>query len=205
MMIWLFGGTGIIICLTLGWIYGLFCGTPLVMFAVLFFWFSGSPTNLRQYSDPVPWKHCGNGWNRRVDNSDCGWAFDYYFFVTLLLAIGIGSWAFLWLALRGEMIKEAATYVFLPFVIGGVTMLVVRIVKLRRLSKFGPSVLELTTFPGAIGGQLAGVIYTHRPIHAADGYHLRLRCRTGRGILWEDQATKVQGVMEEDASRAGGG
>ncbi|MCL2639403.1 MAG: hypothetical protein FWD53_01010 [Phycisphaerales bacterium] len=131
MMILLFGSIGAIVCLTMEWTFGLFCGTPLVMFAGLFYLFSRpTPLHLLRkeypwlYADPVPWKHCGNGWKRSIGNSDGQGAFDYYFVVALLLAIGMGSLTLVWLLFRGEMVKEESTYVFLPFVIGGVTMLI---------------------------------------------------------------------------------
>ncbi|MCL2639635.1 MAG: hypothetical protein FWD53_02205 [Phycisphaerales bacterium] len=87
------------------------------------------------------------------------------------------------------------------------------------LLKFGTSALELATFPGVIGGQLVGVIYTQHKIPATDGYHLRLRClqrvvvdsgftigrKRRRYVtempIWEAEGTMARGVMEHDMSR----
>ena len=65
--------------------------------------------------------------------------------------------------------------------------------------KFGVSVLELTTTPAAVGGQLVGILRTRAPLAARDGLQLRLSCvnrvTTGSGknrstsehIRWQEE------------------
>ncbi|MCL2639441.1 MAG: hypothetical protein FWD53_01205 [Phycisphaerales bacterium] len=208
---WVFGGIGGIVCLLglIGWALGrnnmggFICGTPFVIVAVIL-WLSGRQLHRRQElrkkhaDEPWLWNP---KWADRIRYSDGEGAFRDYFAAALLLAIGTGGLAYLWHHPHGEI--RVPTYIFLAFVLAGFVFLAFRGVKTRRLMKFGPSELALATFPGVIGGQLVGVIYTGRKLHAADGYHLRLRCVAGKegGVLWEDTATMARGVMEDDTSR----
>jgi hypothetical protein len=72
---------------------------------------------------------------------------------------------------------------------------------LIRWRKFGESTLLLASTPGVIGGQLAGVVRTHKPVVSMDGFRLTLNCldwlSTGNNSrsevsLWQDE----QLVME---------
>ena len=99
----------------------------------------------------------------------------------------------------------------------GAAFLTHAVVNTRRLIRFGSSTLELATFPGVIGGQLVGIIYTQRKLTPSDGYHLRLRCihrvvtyyGTGRDRhsaveetpIWEEQCTMARSVTDGDMSR----
>jgi len=47
---------------------------------------------------------------------------------------------------------------------------------LRGYLKFGKSIFEMTTYPGIIGGELAGTIQTHMKNIPEEGFDLELRC-----------------------------
>jgi hypothetical protein len=61
--------------------------------------------------------------------------------------------------------------------------------------KFGESTLLLASTPGVIGGQLAGVVRTPKPVEASDGFRITLSCldwiSAGDGrsekSLWQDE------------------
>ncbi|MCL2649008.1 MAG: hypothetical protein FWD61_18750 [Phycisphaerales bacterium] len=109
--------------------------------------------------------------------------------------------------------NNAAMYFAMGFSLAGAAYLIYAGVNTWRLVKFGASTLQLATFPGVIGGQLVGVIYTQHKVPASDGYHLRLQCIhrviTGYGRysrvketpVWEAENTMARGVMDEDMSR----
>lgn len=92
----------------------------------------------------------------------------------------------------GAAPRSAITLVF-PAV--GAALGLAFIYQFMRRRKFGPSVLQLTTTPGAVGGQLAGVIRISKAVQAAECYRLRLSCtetvcqangRTSR-VVWQDE------------------
>jgi len=76
-----------------------------------------------------------------------------------------------------------------------------------RWKKFGDSVFEMSTFPGVIGGPLAGRVLTSVNLKPSDGFHLTLNCihrvtrgsgddrRTSESILWQ----QVQHLERESA------
>jgi hypothetical protein len=104
-------------------------------------------------------------------------------------------------------------YLVLLFPLVGTLFLIWALTEVFRRLKFGTSVLELATSPGVLGGQLVGVIYTRHKLAPESGYHLQLRCihrlvtvsggesETRETVLWEDEATMIRGLMDEDTSR----
>lgn len=77
-----------------------------------------------------------------------------------------------------------------------------------RVRRFGNSTLQLATQPGVIGGKFAGLVRLPLKIHAADGFHVTLKCvrtvttgsgddrRTVEQLLWEQEK-----VLAVDASK----
>ena len=83
-----------------------------------------------------------------------------------------------------------------------------------RWKKFGDSVFEMSTFPGVIGGRLAGRILTSVDLDPADGFLLTLdnihRVTTGSGdnrstserILWQDELHLLEETAQYDPTRS---
>lgn len=122
----------------------------------------------------------------------------------------IGTWIFgiiwsaftvpiAWIALFGDKPQSAGVYFVLIFPLVGLLILgaAVRLTLQRR--KFGRSTLELSTFPGAIGGKLAGTIVTTRPLRLVSELTVKLSCirrtvsgtgknkHTSENVLWHDE------------------
>ncbi len=86
--------------------------------------------------------------------------------------------------------------------------------KTARWLRFGRSVFEMATFPGVIGGQLVGIVYTQVRLQAQDGFHVSLACIhsvwSGHGngahrndiVVWHDEQHLVRGAMEQDMTRS---
>lgn len=102
--------------------------------------------------------------------------------------------------------KAPALVLVFPTV--GVVLLVWAAHATLRWRKFGESVLELASVPGAIGGVLAGEIRLRQPLRPETGFKLRLSCIrryvTGSGknrsthesVLWQDQTETRAGSMD---------
>jgi hypothetical protein len=83
-----------------------------------------------------------------------------------------------------------------------------------RWKKFGDSVFEMSTFPGVIGGPVAGRVLTSVNVKAAAGYRLTLSCinRVTRGsgknrstresILWQQDSHLQRESAEFDSTRS---
>jgi hypothetical protein len=96
---------------------------------------------------------------------------------------------------------DGAAYLVLLFPAVGVGLLCAAIYLTIRRLKFGRSILELETLPGAIGGWFAGFIHVPATLQEADELKLTLKCvnrvTTGSGksqstsefSLWEDSQT----------------
>ena len=91
--------------------------------------------------------------------------------------------------------RGKAIYIVLIFPLVGVGLLVWAIRQTVRWRRFGESVFKMTTMPGVIGGPLAGVIHSARPLHRAQQIRLRLVCfkrdssgdSTSEDLQWEDE------------------
>lgn len=79
-----------------------------------------------------------------------------------------------------------------PLVLGS-PLAIWTLLELIRWKKYGGSVLELATVPGAIGGSLSGVLRTSVPIRPKRGLRLRLACihKTTSGASEEIPALKT--------------
>ncbi|HEX3358975.1 MAG TPA: hypothetical protein VHS31_18495 [Tepidisphaeraceae bacterium] len=85
---------------------------------------------------------------------------------------------------------------FAPLILSGMNLFLLGAagyVALQRI-RFGSSRLELSTFPGAVGGKLAGTIVTSKPVQFTSELHLTLTCRKLAGYrgnanetLWRDE------------------
>ncbi|MGN6370346.1 MAG: hypothetical protein ACTHN5_18990 [Phycisphaerae bacterium] len=76
--------------------------------------------------------------------------------------------------------------------------------------RFGTSLFQMATFPGIIGRQLVGIVYTKVKLHPSHGFDLSLTCTksviTGYGknrsttqtILWHEHQHLVRGALEQD-------
>lgn len=102
----------------------------------------------------------------------------------------------------------------LIFPVVGVGLAVWAIRSFIRWRKFGDSVLELSAFPGVIGGALKGRILTSVNIKATHGFRLTLNCiqqvtrgsgdnrRTSESILWQQETRLQRESAEFDPSRS---
>jgi hypothetical protein len=83
-----------------------------------------------------------------------------------------------------------------------------------RWQKFGDSVFEMSTFPGVIGGRLAGRVLTSIDLDASAGFLVKLdnihRVTTGSGdsrrtserLLWQDERHLLEETAQYDPSRS---
>ena len=83
-----------------------------------------------------------------------------------------------------------------------------------RWKKFGDSVLELSTFPGVIGGPLTGRVLTSVNVKPANGFHLTLSCinrvtrgsgdnrSTSESVLWQEEKLLQRQAAEFDPTRS---
>ena len=195
-----------------------FGGLALLLVAALL-WFLGHLPNrrhaqaldLRQQHPQEPWLWNSKWADGRIRDSGLASMFVAWLFAISFLGIGLPGA----IGAVGEAHRKGIylPYIALIFPLVGAGFLVWALTNTYRRLKFGASILELATFPGVIGGQLVGVIYTRHKLPPSDGYHLRLQCfhsvSTGSGknrstyltTLWDDQATMIRGVMDDDASR----
>jgi hypothetical protein len=104
--------------------------------------------------------------------------------------------------LPGEIAKggSKALYLFIiAFPLAGLGLLIAAVWMTMRWHKFGDSVFEMLTTPGAVGGSLAGTIRLGRPAQELGETLLKLSCvnriTTGSGknsqtsetVLWDDE------------------
>ncbi len=119
----------------------------------------------------------------------------------------MAAWAFavVWNAVAWPVIllilflenRPPFVWLFLLFPLAGVIALAVAMQQTRRWRKFGESVFEMATRPGAIGGALAGTLRLRQFVRFDTGMTLRLRCvrvvstdkSTTEQILWMDERT----------------
>lgn len=83
-----------------------------------------------------------------------------------------------------------------------------------RWKKFGDSVFEMSTFPGVIGGRLAGRVLTSVDLDPSTGFLVKLsninRVTTGSGdnrstserILWQDERHLLEETAQYDSTRS---
>lgn len=102
----------------------------------------------------------------------------------------------------------------LIFPLVGIGLAIWAIRSFIRWQKFGDSVLELSTFPGVIGGPLAGRVLTSVNLKPANGFHLTLNCihqvtrgsgedrRTSESILWQQEQHHERESAEFDPTRS---
>ncbi|HEY7088209.1 MAG TPA: hypothetical protein VH518_08985 [Tepidisphaeraceae bacterium] len=99
---------------------------------------------------------------------------------------------------RSRSASDIMTTAFVMLIFGGISAgllgLAIYFTLLRR--KYGAVRLELSTFPGAIGGSLAGTIVTGRPLQLMNNLHLTLSCwehavgaarGTSNTLLWQGE------------------
>ena len=103
---------------------------------------------------------------------------------------------------------EPALWFVTIFGLVGLGLLVSAILQTMRYRRFGVSALELETFPGFLGGTLAGRIRASLDLHEVPRIPIMLRCIrqvvTGTGkhrstreeVLWEDQIDVVRTFRE---------
>lgn len=166
--------------------------------------------DVRQAHPNEPWRWSKKWADGRIRDSDRTRMFVAWIFAAAFLGVGLPA-AFA--ALRAMHQGNHLALIALLFPLSGTAFLIWALTETFRLLKFGSSILELATFPGVIGGQLVGVIYTRHKLPPSDGYHLQLRCihcvirQSGEDssknetVLWEDEAVMIRGVLDEDTSR----
>jgi len=93
--------------------------------------------------------------------------------------------------------KEPLMYLVFLFPLAGLFLISLAVRQTQLWRRFGESIFEMTSLPGAIGGALTGTIRLTQYVSADDGFMLRLRCvrldnsggsdsRSG-SVLWEDE------------------
>jgi hypothetical protein len=97
--------------------------------------------------------------------------------------------------------------------VAAIIFLTCALLKTGQWIRFGDSVFEMVTFPGVIGGQLVGVVYTKVKLQAADGFDVSLNCikyvqkggrdneRVQKIVVWHEEQHLVRGAFEEDNTR----
>jgi hypothetical protein len=102
----------------------------------------------------------------------------------------------------------------LIFPLVGIGLAIWAIRSFVRWRKFGDSVLELSTFPGVIGGPLKGRVLTSVDIKPSSGFRLTLNCvnrvtrgsgddrSTSESILWQEEKHLQRESAEFDPTRS---
>ena len=101
--------------------------------------------------------------------------------------------------------RPGFVWLFLLFPLVGVIAIAVAMQQTRRWRKFGETIFEMATRPGAIGGALAGMLRLRQFVRFDTGMTLRLRCvrvvSTGKStteqVLWMDERTVALDSGEE--------
>ena len=89
------------------------------------------------------------------------------------------------------------------FPVCGLALVAWPVVTVLRWREFGPSVFNMASVPGVIGGELAGVIYTSAKIRPKDGFRLTLTCSNDSpGVFWHDEQAVVHDLLRDDAERS---
>ncbi len=117
--------------------------------------------------------------------------------------------------LPGEVSKgNHLALIGLIFPLVGLGMVIAAVYQIMKWMKYGESVFEMTTVPGALGGPLEGIIRTKVNIRPEEGFRLQLSCLnrviTGSGknrssserILWQDSRTIKHELLERDFSQS---
>jgi len=119
-------------------------------------------------------------------------------------------------AFRDEWAKgNKAMVIGLLFPLIGVGILVVAVRATIHWRKYGRSVFNMLSIPGAIGGSLEGALEIPRKLRPRQGFRLRLSCTrrtvTGSGkhrsvneqLLWEEDKRITGDLLEADPNRTG--
>lgn len=91
--------------------------------------------------------------------------------------------------------EQSGILLFLLFPLSGIGMIVYAAYEFRRYRLMGESRFRLATFPGVVGGRLAGVIVASDRIASVDAVRLKLTCqesvRSGEDnstkLIWQDE------------------
>ena len=91
--------------------------------------------------------------------------------------------------------REPMMYFFLLFPLAGLFLIILAVRQAKIWWRFGESVFEMISMPGAVGGALTGTIRLSQFINADDGFKLRLRCvrvhssgdNNSDSVVWEDE------------------
>jgi hypothetical protein len=134
-----------------------------------------------------------------------------------LLAVA-GTLAFLLFAVPVELLllrelinkQNWGGLTWVVFLTLGETIVAWPIILVRRWHKYGPSVFQMASVPGVIGGELRGVIRTSVKIRPAGGFRVTLTCRrtvrtNGDGnkeACWQLEQVIVHEVPENDPERS---
>lgn len=125
------------------------------------------------------------------------------------------SWPLL-LTMRDEILDEENRLALLALVfpLVGVGLIVWAVRAWVRWRKFGDSVFEMSTFPGVVGGRLAGRVLTSVDLQPTGGFRLTLSCvnrvRSGSGdnrstqehLLWQEVRRIAREPFDYDPGRA---
>ena len=128
----------------------------------------------------------------------------------------VGAFAILWNAISGAVFfgilaqpnHGNAIYLVLIFPLVGVVLLVWAIRQMLRWRRFGQSIFKMSTIPGVVGGPLAGVIHSARPLYRAGEIRLRLACierdssgdHTSENLQWD-----AEKILSGDVLQSGEG
>jgi hypothetical protein len=102
----------------------------------------------------------------------------------------------------------------LVFPVVGIGLAIWAIRAFVRWKKFGDSVFEMTTYPGVIGGKLAGRIVTSVDLNPTEGFHLTISCvnrvttgsgknrRTSERVLWQQKRHLLREPLDWDPTKS---
>ncbi len=183
-----------------------------IMLGALWGMRSGRRKSARQVQHPdEPWLWNDDWASGQIRDNSGAALLGIWFFTIVWNAISAGATA----GVFGKRSVEGAAYFVLIFPAVGLGLLCTALYLTIRRLKFGRSVLELETLPGAIGGWFAGFIHVPATLQDADELKLTLKCvnrvTTGSGksqstsefSLWEDSQT-LKTRLSDDSARASG-
>ena len=140
-------------------------------------------------------------WARGEIKSHSGAIAGFFWFFTLIWN-GISTAAFI--AVLPDIQRKPAVLLVLLFPLVGIFLLIAAVRQTLRVKRFGESTFQLATVPGLIGGPLAGVVLTARPIHRAREVRLKLACferhtggkNSSEHLRWEDEKVLTGEVVQ---------
>lgn len=187
-------------------------GAGIIAFAVYGHKVSRTKRSLRALypEQPWRWKEAWAEGTVRSSNKASAYAAAAFAILWNVIAIPIAAMIIPQALREGER----AALLILVFPAVGVGLAAWAFVAILRWRKYGESIFQMTSVPGVIGGQLAGVVYTQVNLRPEDGFRVTLNCirryTTGSGknrstredVVWQETRMLQRELLEHDITRS---